>query len=240
MRDEAGVRYPARAVSIEKPGESQATADMPTLETVLLDARIVDEAVLRQARRVALRRRIPLLEVLIDEHLIDDARVADALARSLSLPRVVLGDLTLDDEALREVPHDLALVHLVMPVQLESEGAHRTLRLAMANPLDRFALEDLAHSSGCVVEPVVASLSEVRTAIQRSYRGFITKMIPRLSNEEARSNEGPSTQPHLQLPDESSLEVRLVALIGVLVDRGVITRAELDEHIRRLVRGDDV
>lgn len=217
-----------------------ASTDETTLDRVLLETKLVDATALRQARRVALRRRAPLLEVLVEEHLVDDRLVADALARTLGLPRIALADFALDDEALREVPHDLALVHLVMPLHLETDGNRRTLRLAMANPLDRFALDDIAHSSGCTVEPVVASVGDIRAAIQGSYRGFITKMIPRLSNEESRRTEGPSTQPHLQLPDESSLEVRFVALVNLLVDRGVISRAELDEQLRLLVRGEDV
>jgi hypothetical protein len=231
-------------VSIDRLGETQPVKPASTLEGVLLDEHLVDEAALRQARRVALRRRLPLLEVLVEEHLVDDGRVADALARSLRLPRVQLATLTLDDEALREVPHDLALAHLVLPVGLDSDPerdlVRRTLRLAMANPLDPFALDDIGHSSGCVVEPVVASVSEIRDAIQRSYRGFVTKMIPRLTNEERRPTEGASTQPHMQLPDERSVEVRLVALINLLVDRGVLTREALDEQIQKLVKGEDV
>ena len=224
---------------VSTESERRATTGGTTLDALLLGAKLIDETALREAMRVARRRRTSLLEVLIDEHLVDDALVADALARHLGLPRVALSSTTLDDEAIREVPHDLATAHLVMPIQLEIEGGRRTLRLAMANPLDLVALDDVAHSSACVIEPAVASVSEVRGAIQRSYRGFITKMIPRLSNEDGRTT-APSTQPHLQLPDESSIEVRMRALMEILIARGIMTRAELDEKIRHLVSGDDV
>jgi hypothetical protein len=215
------------------------SADPPTLETVLVEDHLVDDAALRSARRVALRRHAHLIEVLVDEHALDEDKLADALARRTGVARVPLGQ-PLDEEALRELPHDLAAAHLAVPVQLDSGGDRRTLKLAMANPLDAAALEDIGHASGCVVEAGAASLSEIRAAIERSYRSLITRMIPRLDpRHEARLAGEPPTQP-LTLPDESSVEIRLRALIEVLVERGVLTTADLDERLRRLVRGEDV
>jgi len=212
-----------------------------SLEAFLLEARLLKDDALRAARRVALRKRVALIEVLVDEHTIDEERLATLLAERLSVPRLRLAALTVDEEALREVPHDLAAAHLIVPVHLETNGERRTIHLAMADPLDASAIEDVLHASGCQVEAGVATLSEIRAAIQRSYRGLITKMIPRMpgSDDMALPAE-PTTAPHLQLPDERSMETRLRALIELLTERGVLTAAEIDERIRRLVRGEDV
>ncbi len=212
-----------------------------SLDALLLDERLVDDAALRQAKRVALRRRVPLLEVLVDEHTVDGERLADLLAQRLDLPRLRLTALTLDEEAIREVPHDLAAAHQVVPVHLDSSGDKRTLQLAMANPLDTFAIEDVAHCSGCTIDPGVATLTDVRAAILRSYRGMITRMIPRLpSGDDGRPLGDPTTQPHLQLPDESSLVVRLRAVVELLVEHGVLSAAEVEDRVRRIARGEDV
>lgn len=212
-----------------------------TLEAFLLEARLLKEDALRQARRVALRRRVALIEVLIDEHTVDEERLANALAERLSVPRLRLATLTVDEEALREVPHDLAAAHLIVPVHLETSGERRVVRLAMADPLDASAIEDVVHASGCQVEPGVATLSEIRAAIQRHYRGLITKMIPRMpGTDEAAPAAEPTTAPHLQLPDERSMELKLRALTELLIERGVLTAGEMDERVRRLVRGEDV
>jgi len=217
-----------------RPHQPPSTA---TLEALLLEEKLVLEEALRDARRVALRRRLPLLEVLVDEHAVDEGQVADALARRLGIQRVTLG--ALDEDALREVPHDLASAHQVIPMHVDTDGTRRTLRLAMANPLDLLAIEDVAQGSGCRVEPAVATLSELRVALHRSYRGMITKMIPRLGDD-LRPAVEPTTQPHLHLPDETSLEVRLRALIEILVERGVLGAGEVEERVRRLVHGEDV
>jgi hypothetical protein len=221
---------------------SHARPRPASLEALLVEEKLVEAAALRDARRVALRRRVPLLDVLVDEHAVDDGAVADAIARRLGVERVSLG--AIDEEALREVAHDVATAHHVIPTALDSEGAQRTLKLAMANPLDTFALEDVAQSSGCRVEPVVASLRELRAALARSYRGMVTKMIPRFGTPSGEDpTHGPATQPHLQLPDESSVDARLRALVDLLVERGVLAatdREALDERVRRLIRGEDV
>ena len=223
-------------------------AASPTLESLLLDEGLVSDTALRQARRVALRRHAPLLEVLIDEHSVEEEPLAEALSRRLELPRIHLAQapaVGLDEEALREVPHDLAAAHLVMPTRLEHGGDRRTLQLAMVNPLDTAAVEDIAHATGCQLELVVATLSEVRAAIQRSYRGLITKMIPRLPDAERDAAHAgavgePTTAPHLHLPDERSTEARLRALVELLVEKGVLGPTDLDERVRRLLRGEDV
>jgi hypothetical protein len=218
------------------------SADAPTLESVLLDEHLIDDASLRAARRVALRKHVALIEVVVDEHTVDEDKLADALARRLGETRIPLSQ-PVDEEALRELPHDLAAAHLCVPVHLDSSGERRVLKLAMANPLDVAAIEDIGHSSGCHIEAGAASLSEVRAAIERSYRSLITRMIPRhraggSAIDEAKPGD-PPTQP-LTLPDESSLELRLRALTDALVERGVVNTSDLDERVRKLVRGEDV
>lgn len=205
-----------------------------SLEDLLEDERLVDAAGLREARRTALRMRTHLIEVLTDEHVIDEARLAAVLCRRLGLRRAQIG--TVDDEAVREVPHDLAAAHLVVPLHVEGDQP-RTLTLAMVNPLDADALRDVTESTGCVIEAQVATVGEVRLALPRFYSGMITRMIPRIG-EDARLE--PSTQPHLELPDERSLELRLRALVELLVERGVLGGGDFEERVRKLARGEDV
>ena len=62
-------------------------------------------------------------------------------------------------------------------------------------------------------------------------------MIPRVG-EDARSE--PSTQPHLELPDERSVELRLRAVVELLVERGILASGDFEERVRKLARGEDV
>ena len=205
-----------------------------SLDELVVEEQLLDSDGLREARRTAIRRHMQLIEVLVDEHLVDDVQLAEMLCRRLGLPRAQL--TALDAEALREVPHDLATAHLVVPLQVDGEHP-RTLTLAMANPLDAGAIRDVTESTGCGVEAQVATVSEIRLALPRFYRSVITRMIPRVGDD-ARIE--PSTQPHLELPDERSVELRLRALVELLVERGVLAAGDFEERVRKLARGEDL
>jgi hypothetical protein len=210
----------------------------PTLERALVEQRLVGEDALRDAKRTALRRHASLVEVLIDEHTVDEVELADALARRCKLPRARIG--AVDDEAVLEVPHDIAAAYLAIPLAVKQDP--RALVLAMVDPTNADALRDIAASTDCALTLEVATLSDVRAALPRFYSSMITRMIPRLSphgdNREWRGE--PTTQPHVELPDERSPELRLRALVELLVEKGVLTPGEYEERVRRLARGEDL
>lgn len=204
----------------------------PSLEGALIDEGLIGEHALREAKRTALRRHVHLIEVLVDEHIVDEAELADALARCTNLPRASIG--TVDDEAVHEVRHDVAAAYLVIPTAVTHEP--RALRLAMVDPTDSHALEDIASSTDCAIHVEVATLSDVRAALPRFYSGMITRMIPRVGE----TSRGESTKPHVELPDERSPELLVRALVELLAEKGLVSRAEYDERVQKLTRGEDL
>jgi type IV pilus assembly protein PilB len=147
-------------------------------------------------------------------------------------PRVKLDDEPIDDDALREVPFDLAETRRLLPLSIERNGQKRVIRVAMADPLDLDAVEEIEMSTGCQLEAVVARAGELEEAAQRHYRGVITKMIPR----KPFGDSSPITQPTHQIADEASVELRLEALIEHLTERGLVDSDALAERVRRLVK----
>jgi hypothetical protein len=211
-----------------------------TLEDLLLEERLVDEAGLRLARRHARKHGVSLARAVVEQGLSDEA-LAEAVARRLRLPRVDLAREPVDDDALREVPHDLAEARRLLPLSIERSAERRVIRVAMVDPLDLDAVEEIELSTGCQLEAVVARAGQLADATERHYRGIITKMIPRRpvfgqTREAGEATLEPSTQPTHRIADEATVEVRLEALVSLLVDRGVVDAEALDEAIRRLVR----
>jgi hypothetical protein len=209
-----------------------------SLEDILLAERLLDEAALRVVRRAARRSGMCLAHAAVHEGRVDEERLAGALAQHLGCTRARPAELTIDEEAVREVPHDLAEAHRLLAFGIDRGESRRAIRVAMADPLDRDAIEEIEMSTGCVVEPVLITLSEAADLVQRHYRGVITKMIPRAEAGSAARPPDPPTVPHLKLPDEAPYEARLRVLVDLLVERGLLDREAYDEAIRRLVRGD--
>src|SRR5262249_19072074 len=115
--------------------------------------------------------------------------------------------------ALREVPYELADARRLLPLSFVEEHGRRTLRIAMADPLDIDAIDEIEVSTGCALEPLLVRGGELSDAIQKHYRGIITRMIPRQTITGAVEK------------DES--QERLFALVDLLVERGVIDRDAL-------------
>jgi hypothetical protein len=170
--------------------------------------------------------------------------LAATLASQLRLPRVNLAQEPVDDDAVRQVPHALADSRRLLPLSIDRASSPRVIRVAMADPLDFDATEEIEMSTGCTVEPLVGRVGEIGDAVTRYYRGVITKMIPRRPLFGAAISTGtpaaivnePTTQPHHQVADEASPELAIRALIEVLVDRGVIEKDAWSEAVRRLVK----
>jgi type IV pilus assembly protein PilB len=210
-----------------------------TLEDLLLEERLVDEAGLRLARRHARKHGVSLARAVVEQGLSDEA-LAEAVARRLHLPRVDLTREPVDDEALREVPHDLADARRLLPLSIERSAERRVIRVAMIDPLDLDAVEEIEMSTGCTLEPLVARAGELADAFARHYRGKITQTIPRRAafGQRGEVTLEPSTQPTHKLADEATVEVRLDALVALLIEKGIVDRPTLDEAIRRLLRGE--
>jgi hypothetical protein len=215
-----------------------------TIEDVLVEAGLIDEARLRHVRRYARHNGVCLARAAVEIGGIGDELLATTLATRLRLPRVDLLRESVDEDALREVSHDLADARRLIPLGIDSSGPRRMIRVAMADPLDFDATEEIEMSTGCTVEPLVGRVGEIGDAVSKYYRRVITKMIPRrpvfgagaaAGTPAARPAE-PTTQPHHVAADEASPEIGLRALVDLLVERGVVDREAWQEVVRRIMK----
>ncbi|HEX8952413.1 MAG TPA: secretion system protein E, partial [Polyangia bacterium] len=126
-----------------------------TIEDVLAEAGLIDEARLRHVRRFARHNGVCLARAAVEIGGLSEELLATTLATTLRLPRVDLARDAVDEDALREVPHDLAEGRRLIPLSIDSSGARRVIRVAMADPLDFDATEEIEMSTGCSVEPLV-------------------------------------------------------------------------------------
>jgi hypothetical protein len=225
------------------------------LGTVLIEEHLIAEEQLVQAQRAAQRQGSSLVTVLLEQNLVGEAELLEAIRRRVQLPLFDPRSTPVDPDAVREVPYEEANRYRLLPVGIVQRGDQRVLKVAMADPLDAQAIEDLEFSSGTAVEPLVARHSQLVDAIRAHYRGVVTKVIPRerTSGVQSKSlNQEPSARqifgsegaaararPAPQAPTEGSPGSQLEALVDLLVRKGVITRDELEEELRARLQFDD-
>jgi type IV pilus assembly protein PilB len=96
---------------------------------------------------------------------VKDEDITSLLSEQYGVPAIHLEHFEIDESILRHIPSEVAQKYLIMPI--ERTGA--TLTVAMADPSNVFALDDIRFITGYQVEPVVASEASIREAIERYY-----------------------------------------------------------------------
>ena len=109
---------------------------------------------------------------------VKDDEITALLSRQYGVPSINLAQFQIDNDVIKLIPSDTARKYQVVP--LSCSGA--TLTIAMTDPTNVFAMDDIKFMTGYHVEPVVASETAVGEAIQRYY-----------SNGDAGLASGPST-----------------------------------------------
>ncbi|MBN2405887.1 MAG: Flp pilus assembly complex ATPase component TadA [Coriobacteriia bacterium] len=131
------------------------------LGKVLVHAGVVTEEQLTAALAETDGRS--LTAVLVDEGVATEQKIAQAVAESMSLAFVDLGSYEIDPAAATMLAIDLARRHQVLPIKIQDDE----LVVAMADPANIFAIDDLRIVTGYEIRPVVATESDLVAALDK-------------------------------------------------------------------------
>ena len=137
------------------------------LEDLLIEAKLVTPEQLNEALDYRKANGGELDGALVDLGLVTDEQIAALLSRRFRVPFVDLPRLEIDSGAIERISPATAVKYRAVP--LDRRGA--TLRIAMADPANVAAIDDIAFMTGCNVEPVVATGAAVAEAIRKHYGG---------------------------------------------------------------------
>ena len=102
---------------------------------------------------------------LVKLGLVSDDMITTVLSRQYGIPSVNLELFNIDDSVIRLIPQEVAQKYSVLP--LSRVGA--TLTLAMVDPTNVFAMDDIKFMTGLNIEPVVVAEASVQEAISKYY-----------------------------------------------------------------------
>ncbi len=160
---------PAEGLPEPAPDAGETSPDGRTkLGELLVERSLVSHSQLAEAllQQSASGKRIG--QLLVELGALDEHGLARTLAEQLGLPLADLRRSSPDDEAIALVPESIARAHTLIPLRRTERG----LEVAMADPQDRAVLDELAEAIGAEIVPVVAPPSDIRRAIDRSYRAL--------------------------------------------------------------------
>ena len=225
-------RLPARLGSAGDYTPARIGGAGGTLGELLLREKLINLSQLQDAQRVQqegenLGYTLAKLGYLEESHLIS------FLSRQYGVPSINLDEADVSEEAVKLVPREVAERHVLMPIMRQGS----TLIVAMSDPGNIYAMDDLKFLTGLNVEVLVASETSIRKAIERYYG--TTQHDERLKSlfEEIEGEEEPGRidvvkdeQVDLTELAKATEEAPVVRLVNmILVD--AVKRGASDIHI---------
>jgi len=137
------------------------------LPDMLLEQKLVSEDQLRECIKVQRATGKSLSTILVERGYVSEEDLVITLSEQLGIPHIRVAHYSIPKEVLSEVPESLARQYQMLPVSVTGD----VLTIAMADPLNIMALDDLRMLTSYDIEPVVAVGSELSAAIERHYGG---------------------------------------------------------------------
>jgi hypothetical protein len=206
---------------------------------LLLERRAITATQLEAGLQAQQQNRRRLGETLVTQGAISEETLAQALSEALEVPLVQLEGRAPDWSAIHLLRARFCELHALFPVALETEEGRRHLVVAMADPLNTPALQELEFVTGLKVRARVAPLSSIRAAIQRYYHrpppsasvpgtpgvsgGSLETLIAQREQERRKRR---SQQPRAAAHVPEDLSAELDSLIGEVT--GAVAAAEVD------------
>ncbi len=121
---------------------------------------------LEKAQEIAASQNVNIGQILIKSNLISEDTLLKFLESKLHIPYVDLKDYSLDKRCLSYVSFNDAQKYKIIPLfKIEN-----VLTVAMADPLDLFAIDKIVEKTGCDIEPVVSAETLVLKKIEEYYK----------------------------------------------------------------------
>jgi type IV pilus assembly protein PilB len=132
----------------------------------LVEVGLIDEKTLANALEIQKLQKKKIGQILIDMGVADEEEIAKALANQLMIPFLRVNEVDVPEEIISLVPCQGAKNHVLVPVKKTEEG----LLVAMADPLDLYAVDDLRFVTQLPIRIAVSAQGEILEAIGKALR----------------------------------------------------------------------
>lgn len=135
------------------------------LGQILIERGVISDSQLKQALEVQKRSGGLIGEVIVDLGFAKEEDIAYCLSLQFGYPYLPLENYEISAEIIKLVPKNVCNHYCLIPI----DKIGNTLTVAMANPLNIQALEDLEDITKCDIQIFVSTPSDIRSCIGRFY-----------------------------------------------------------------------
>jgi type II secretory ATPase GspE/PulE/Tfp pilus assembly ATPase PilB-like protein len=189
------------------------------LEEKILTEGLLSKEDLEKALDLSKASYRPLAEVLVTEGLVREEDLLAVLAEQHGLTFVSLSDTDINRAAVKSISAKLASHYSVMPMKLDAG----TLTIALSNPLDMSAAEDIETNLGLHVDRVLACRDDIAKALKKYY-GVGADTVERILAESSDHAEVADSEVSHDL-EKMAEDASVVKLVNQLLQEAIKDRA---------------
>ncbi|HEV8239364.1 MAG TPA: type IV-A pilus assembly ATPase PilB [Thermoanaerobaculia bacterium] len=205
---------------------------MSKLGELLVSSGTINQKQLQEALNLQKKEGGRIGTNLVKLGFVTEEKLTDFLSKHFGVPSVNLDRVDVDEAVIKIIPADVARKYTILPIS----KAGAKLTIAMLDPTNVFAMDDIKFMTGYNVEPVVSSESSLREAIERYYGSThaieLKKVMEEIAEEEDTDLEVLEEEEELDLAalEQESEEAPVVRLVNIVLT-DAIKRGASDIHI---------
>ncbi|MGU8481095.1 GspE/PulE family protein [Clostridium perfringens] len=135
------------------------------LGDILIESGKLTEDKLKEALIIQKQVGKRLGEILVEQNFVTEEDIIEVLEKQLNIERVNLEIIRIDRRAIKMISENVCRKHLIVPYEIDDN----TIKVAMADPLDIVAIDDVEISTGLNVRPYIAVKQSIQRAIDIYY-----------------------------------------------------------------------
>jgi len=201
------------------------TAQKRRLGELLCERAYLSQQNLENALALQKQRYRRLGEILVASGYVSEAQLCEALAMQAGIEKIDLENLAIGSDVITRVPAELVSKYSVVPVSSENGW----LGVAMTDPFNRAAIEDLRLVTGSSIRRFYAHPTAIENAILKFYGSNVARMLEDLAPDDAGIEEAEGQYSAARL-SEMAKEPSLVNLVNLIVLEAIDAKAS-DIHI---------
>lgn len=197
---------------------------------MLLDAGLITEEQLQKGLELQKGSGRKLGETLVEEGIVGDEAFAKLLAEQLGMEVVDPQNISIPDNVLSLIPQHMLKSKKMLPFAIDPDNMN-VLHVAMADPMDFSAIDDISIITNLQVEPSIATYRSIMLALDRHYGGSdVDEALEQYAKEREKQEDSEE-----ELLNENINNSPIVVLVNEMIEKAVRQRAS-DIHIEPLER----
>ncbi len=201
---------------------------------ILMKSKKADVGQLNNALEQQKQRQVPLRKILLEKGLVSEEELLSLISKQLYIPTLHLTKYKFDPEVTKLIPERVAKLYSVIPLSRMGN----TLTVAIADPLNIFALDDLKTLTGLNIDTVLSPENEISRAIETQFHLDAKNIQEIISDDEHAIHPSQQGATELLKSEEIELgsalkqseEAPIVKLVNLFLAQALKRRAS-DIHI---------